>query len=221
MCVHLIWVLLLAALDCGSITTCDGARGGEFVIVGSSPSRTVASGHHGGSAWLLACALGAVAPALVRRRQRVIIYARYSTDKQSPRSIDDQVAKCQQFVDRLGLADVEMTVLHDAAVSGEHCHRPGIDGVWELIESGGCDVIVAEDLSRLYRHSTRAMQLIEAAVDAGIRVVAINSHLDTAEDEGRWRMGGLFASMKAELDNTETRQRIMRAMDGLWRQGYA
>ncbi|GJM24820.1 MAG: hypothetical protein DHS20C16_12350 [Phycisphaerae bacterium] len=158
---------------------------------------------------------------MTRQRKRVVLYARYSTDQQSPRSIDDQIAKCREFLDTLALGEVEVIVVTDAAISGEHTRRPGIDRVWELIESGGCDVLIAEDLSRLYRHSTRAMQLIENAVDADVRVIAINSNIDTDEDESRWRMGSHFASMKAETDNTETRKRIVRAMEGLWRDGCA
>ena len=155
------------------------------------------------------------------RRLKAVIYARYSTDEQSPRSIDDQVAKCRRFVESLNLGDVEFTAASDAATSGEHTHRPGIDRVWEMIETKSVDLIVAEELSRLYRHSTRAMQLLEAAVDAGIRVIAIESHIDTAEPEGRWRLGGFFAGFKAEADNRETRHRIERTMEALWRDGYA
>lgn len=133
--------------------------------------------------------LASAMPAIRRRSVRVIIYARYSTDQQSPRSIDDQVAKCRQHIDALGLGDIQLNIIRDQVVSGELTHRPGIDQVWDLIEQHGCDLIIAEDLSRLYRHSIRAMQLIESAVDAGIRVIAINSHIDTIEDESRWRMG--------------------------------
>ncbi len=167
---------------------------------------------------LLACPIATTSS---RRRIRIVIYARFSTDQQSPRSIGDQVAMCRKHLETMGLEDAELILLNDEALSGEHAHRPGIDQVWELIESGGCDVIVAEDLSRLYRNSTQAMGLIEAAVDAGVRVIAINSHIDTNEDEERWRMGSHFASMKAEMDNAETRKRIVRAMEGLWRDGYA
>ncbi|HNO78103.1 MAG TPA: recombinase family protein [Phycisphaerae bacterium] len=173
---------------------------------------------HSGYSFSLACP---IAPVKSRRRLRIVVYARFSTDQQSPRSIGDQVAICRKRLDALGLGDVEIIVVKDEAISGEHARRPGIDRVWDLIESGGCDVIIAEDLSRLYRHSTRAMELIEAAVDAGVRVIAINSNIDTEEDESRWRMGSHFASMKAEMDNTETRKRIVRAMAGLWRDGFA
>ena len=165
--------------------------------------------------------VGAALPALARRRLRIVLYARYSTDGQNPLSVDDQIAKCRQYVSTLDLGEVEFVVLHDAAISGEHSRRPGIDRVWELIETKGCDVIVAEDISRLYRHSTRAMQLIEAAVDADIRVIAINSHVDTAEDRRRWRMGGIFSAMQAEFRNDDTRDQIVRALQARWDNGYA
>ena len=111
----------------------------------------------------------------MRRRVDALVYAQYSTDEQNPRSINDQVAKRRRFLDSLKLGDVETIVLHDAAVSGEHTHRPGIDRVWELIDTRACDIIVAEDVSCLYRRSTRAMQLVEAAVDASVRVIPFAS----------------------------------------------
>jgi DNA invertase Pin-like site-specific DNA recombinase len=150
-----------------------------------------------------------------------VLYARYSTDEQNPLSVDDQIAKCRQYVSTLDLGEVEFVVLHDAAISGEHSCRPGIDRVWELIEGKACDLIVAEDISRFYRHSTRAMQLLEAAVDADIRVIAINSHVDTAEDRRRWRMGGFFSAMQAEFRNDDTRDQIVRALEARWNNGYA
>ncbi len=90
-------------------------------------------------------------------RTRIVVYARFSTDQQSPRSIGDQVAICRKHVDAIGLGDIEIIVVKDEAISGEHARRPGIDQIWDLIESGECDVLIAEDLSRMYRHSTRAM----------------------------------------------------------------
>jgi site-specific DNA recombinase len=166
-------------------------------------------------------AVGAAQPVPRRRRLRVVLYARYSTDEQNPLSVDDQIGKCRQYVSTLGLGDVEFVVLKDSAISGEHTSRPGIDRVWELIEAKSCDVIVAEDVSRLYRHATRALQLIEAAVDADIRVIAINSHVDTAEDRRPWRMSGIFSAMQAEFRNDDTRDQIIRALEARWGNGCA
>lgn len=153
------------------------------------------------------------------QRLRVVLYARYSTDEQSPRSIEDQFAKCRQFVGAQGIHDFGEVLLSDAGISGERRDRPGINEVWRLIESGGCDLVVAEDGARLYRHATLAMGLLESAVDAGVRVIAINDHLDTALDN--WRFNAFFSSFKSEISNRDTASRIIRAMDGLWRDGFA
>lgn len=154
-----------------------------------------------------------------RRRLRVVIYARYSTEEQNPRSIEDQFAKCRQYLATAGIQDYDEILRSDAGISGERRDRPGINEVWRLIESGGCDLVVAEDGARLYRHSTLAMGLLETAVDAGIRVIAINDQLDTIS-EG-WRLSAFFSSFKSEISNRDTASRIIRAMDGLWRDGFA
>ncbi|HUU97369.1 MAG TPA: recombinase family protein [Phycisphaerae bacterium] len=154
--------------------------------------------------------ISAVALAAPRRRWRIVIYARYSTDEQNEQSLADQEAVCRKAIDRCGLADAEIEVLSEAAVSGEMANRPGMDRLWELIETQACDIIVAEEVSRFYRHTTRAMQFIESAIDAGIRVITLNDPIDTLNDE--WRLNSHFASLKAELDNRQTRQRIQRSM---------
>lgn len=48
---------------------------------------------------------------------RVAIYARYSDDKQSPHSIDDQVRVCREHAARAVLGEI-VAVYSDAAVSG-------------------------------------------------------------------------------------------------------
>jgi DNA invertase Pin-like site-specific DNA recombinase len=114
------------------------------------------------------------------RPLRVLIYARYSTDEQNPRSIDDQVDYCRRFLEALGLHDVEITVLYDKGMSGELVSRPGID---EVLAGARWDLILCEDASRLYRHETACGELIETAVDEGIRVIFINDFVDTAEPD--------------------------------------
>src|ERR1700686_3516534 len=51
-------------------------------------------------------------------RNRAAIYARFSTDLQNERSIDDQVALCRAYSERNGLNIV--AVFDDRAVSGVH-----------------------------------------------------------------------------------------------------
>ena len=57
-------------------------------------------------------------------------------------------------------------------MSGEIADRPGINLVWAGIEAKRWDLIIAEESSRLYRHHTKAGELVESAVDAGGRWTA-------------------------------------------------
>ncbi len=153
-----------------------------------------------------------------RRRLRVVIYCRFSSDQQNEQSLADQEAACRRLLIGLGLGDAEIEVISDAACSGEMADRRGINRLWELVETKGCDVIVAEEVSRFYRHATRAMQFLESADDEGIRVITINDPIDTTNDD--WRLNGHFASLKAELDNRQTRQRINRARTSRWEKNF-
>ena len=56
--------------------------------------------------------------------RRCVIYARYSSDLQSPTSIDDQIQLCRTYADRQGW--VVIATYHDAALSGFGVEqRPG------------------------------------------------------------------------------------------------
>ena len=55
-------------------------------------------------------------------RKRAAIYARFSSDRQKDRSIDDQVALCQALADRNSWAAVTM-IYADFAASGSTVHR--------------------------------------------------------------------------------------------------
>jgi DNA invertase Pin-like site-specific DNA recombinase len=56
------------------------------------------------------------------RGRRAVIYARYSSDQQNDRSIEDQVALCRQLAEREGLHAVH--VFEDRALSGRQCATP-------------------------------------------------------------------------------------------------
>lgn len=161
----------------------------------------------------------AATPAICRRRRkRIVIYCRFSTDQQNEQSLADQEAACLRVIRDLGFGDADVEVVSDAACSGEMSNRPGINRLWELVEAEACDIVVAEEVSRFFRHATLAMQFIECADDAGIRVITVNDPIDTVNDD--WRLNGHFASLKAELDNRQTRQRIERARKSRWEKGY-
>jgi site-specific DNA recombinase len=81
---------------------------------------------------------------------RAVVYARFSSDKQRDRSIEDQVALCRDFCQRDGLSVVE--VYEDRAISGAStANRLGWQRLMRDARAGRFDVVVAEALDRISR----------------------------------------------------------------------
>ena len=81
---------------------------------------------------------------------RAAIYARFSSDKQSERSIDDQVALCRAYCERNGLSVVGF--YDDRAISGASTiNRLGWHKLMRDARAGKFDVVVAEALDRISR----------------------------------------------------------------------
>jgi site-specific DNA recombinase len=57
---------------------------------------------------------------------RCAIYARYSTDRQNPCSIDDQLRKCRQFAEPRGWHLLDNHVYADEALSGASADRAAL-----------------------------------------------------------------------------------------------
>jgi len=155
---------------------------------------------------------------------RVLIHARFSTEEQRPTSIDDQIASCRRFLDAnlpKGMKPSQLVIdyVKEPEVSGEIADRPGINQVWAGIEAKRWDLILAEESSRLYRHHTKAGELFESAVDAGVRVICPSDYIDTADDDWPDRLH--MCQMQHSRSNFYGRLRIRRAHDGLWAKGAA
>jgi DNA invertase Pin-like site-specific DNA recombinase len=160
----------------------------------------------------------------VDRPLSVLIHARFSTDEQRQSSIDDQVASCRRFLNEnlpkgTKPRQIAVEVIQEPEVSGEIADRPGINQVWAGIEAKRWDIIIAEESSRLYRHHTKAGELFESAVDAGIRVICPSDYIDTSDEDWPDRLH--MCQMQHTRSNFYTRRRIARAHDGLWARGAA
>ena len=93
-------------------------------------------------------------------RLRVAIYARYSSDLQSPRSIEDQVRDCKARMDD----DWVLVAVHsDSMISGDTVARPGYQALLAMLRRGEIDVIMAEGLDRLSRDQEHTAGLYKRA----------------------------------------------------------
>jgi site-specific DNA recombinase len=80
-------------------------------------------------------------------RRRAALYARYSTDKQSEMSVEDQFRVSERIAVREGFEVVAH--FEDRAITGGTSARPGYQAMLEGARRHQFDAIVAEDLKRL------------------------------------------------------------------------
>lgn len=151
--------------------------------------------------------------------QRVAVYARFSTDKQNPRSIEDQLRVCREHVERRGGALSDELIFADAGISGTSTIRPGFQALHEAVRSRRVDVIVTEDLSRIGRDMANNAAALKQFSSWGARLLAINDGIDTGQ-QGSKLLGAIKSAM-AENYLDELRDRTRRGMHGLFESGMS
>lgn len=142
------------------------------------------------------------------------IYARFSSDRQSPASIADQIRKCREYAIRQGWIVLEEHIYSDAAVSGTSLERDGLQKLLAAAtnRSRPFDCILIDDSSRFTRRLADTLNLYERLSFAGIRVVAVSQGVDTASPQAELLIGvhGLIDSVYSR----ELAQKTFRGMQG-------
>lgn len=83
--------------------------------------------------------------------QIIAIYARYSTDNQNDRSIEDQFDVCKDYMIKNSIKG-QVQAFSDRAISGSRMeNRPELKKMMKLVEDGKISVIISESMSRLSR----------------------------------------------------------------------
>jgi site-specific DNA recombinase len=144
---------------------------------------------------------------------RAALYARYSTEKQSGASIEDQHRVCARLAERHGFHLVER--FSDAAISGGTAERPGYQALLAAARRHEFDVIVAEDTSRLWRNLAEQAPRLAELADLGIHVVTHD--LDTRVESAG--MLGAVLGASSEAYRKEIGRRTRRGLEGRARQG--
>ncbi|MFT4250995.1 MAG: recombinase family protein [Caulobacter sp.] len=104
---------------------------------------------------------------------RVAVYARYSDEKQSPNSIEDQVRVCRLHSDKQGWQVVE--VYSDAAISGSTVIlRPGVRALLRDAMAGRFDLVLAEAMDRLSRDQADIASVFKRMQFAGVPIFTLS-----------------------------------------------
>jgi len=143
--------------------------------------------------------------------QRAALYARFSTDLQSERSVDDQLALCREYAARQGyrLAGDYF----DKARSGASIF--GRDGLLRLMDdarAGAFEVVVVEALDRLSRDQEDLAGLFKRLSFANVEIMAVH---DGKADAMQVGIRGLVST----LFLTDLKHKIRRGMHGVVRDG--
>ncbi|MFC2252457.1 recombinase family protein [Labrys portucalensis] len=144
-------------------------------------------------------------------KQRGAIYARYSSDLQNDRSVEDQIALCRAFADRNDISIAQ--TFHDRARSGASVFgREGLLSLIETARSNVFDVIVVEALDRLSRDQEDLAGLYKRLNFLGIKIIAVHDGVADAVQIGvRGMLGSLYL---ADLAN-----KTRRGLQGVVREG--
>ena len=112
-----------------------------------------------------------------RFEMKSVIYARYSSDKQSAESIDDQCRTCRAFAEREGWTNIE--VYADRAISGTRKDRPDYQRMLTDAEAKTFDVLLVDDLSRLSRDDVEQGSTLQDLRFWDIRVIGVSDGYDS------------------------------------------
>ena len=135
----------------------------------------------------------------------VAIYARYSSDLQDKRSIDDQISICKARAAREGWFVYECYT--DYAISGASMVRPGLQQMLQDARAGSFNTILTEALDRLSRDQADIATIYKRMQFAEVEIVTLS--------EGRVGIVdiGLRGTMN-QLYLVETANKIRRGQHG-------
>jgi DNA invertase Pin-like site-specific DNA recombinase len=141
----------------------------------------------------------------------VSIYARYSTDRQDARSIEDQVRRCRVLADGSGFRVAAEYA--DAAVSGSHTERADLQRLIADARGGAFRSVLVDDLSRLSRDLGDTWRIVfEEMASIGVRVIDCSTNI-ASDAEGARLLFGVKALVNDEFLQNVRRQ-TWRGLEG-------
>lgn len=154
---------------------------------------------------------------------RCAIYARYSSDMQKERSIDDQVRNCRDFAKRQGWEVLENHIYSDKAVSG--ASLAGRIQLNRLLDVASAkprpfDYVLVDDTSRLSRDKIDQMSVIEEFHSRDVYLFFVSQNIDTADEQAT----DVLVPMHGIVDSLYLRdlaKKTQRGMAGQVLEGYS
>ncbi len=152
---------------------------------------------------------------------RCAIYARYSSDLQRDRSIDDQIESCRRFATQRNWVVLNQHIYADRAISGASViGRTGLLDLLRVVQTSPkpFDYLLVDDTSRLSRKPGEVENIIDQLRFHGIHVFFVSQSIDSADKQAHLSVG-----VNSLLDSQYRRDlaaKTLRGMAGQAVRGY-
>lgn len=141
--------------------------------------------------------------------RRAAIYARFSTDLQNDKSVDDQITLCSEYAVRIGCTVI--ACYSDKARSGASMfRRPGLADLMESAQEGGFDVLISEAPDRISRDMEDLAGIHKRVSFRGIEINCVNGG---KQDSLQIGMHGIVGQMQREEGARKVKRGLMGVID--------
>lgn len=153
--------------------------------------------------------------------KRIAIYARYSSDRQRETSIEDQVRRCREHIEREGGAVVDGLVFTDCAISGASLARTGFESLMALVTAKPptVDVIVTEDVSRVTRDLADGAALFKKLQFVGVPLIGVADGINTGSKHAK--LTYTVKNLVADIYLDDLRDKTLRGLEGRHLAGFS
>lgn len=150
---------------------------------------------------------------------KAAIYARYSSENQSEKSIEDQVRVCKNYAKENGLTIDEKHIYVDQALSGSLANRPGLQALEEAGEHNEFKAVIVDDLSRLSRSNHQMLTLVLKFNYYQVKLISVSDGIVT--DDENSKLGIQMRGLINELYLDDLRKKTARGLEGQKLRGFS
>jgi len=139
------------------------------------------------------------------RQPKVAIYARVSTDEQSP---DAQLRDLREYVRARGWEQVAEFI--DVGESGAKDNRPAWSELWTQLRQRKINVLVVSAIDRIGRSLGHLVKILSTIGEQNVTLISLREAFDLSTAQGRM-LAGLFAVL-ADYELSLIRERTKAGM---------
>jgi site-specific DNA recombinase len=150
---------------------------------------------------------------------KAAIYARYSSENQSEKSIDDQVRVCKNYCKEHEITINDEHIFIDEALSGSLLNRPGLQALDKTAENKEFEAVVVDDLSRLSRSNHQMLTLVLKFNYYQVKLISVSDGIVT--DDENSKLGIQMRGLINELYLDDLGKKTMRGLEGQKLRGFS